>query len=801
MKDLIGFIGGGLLLLVVACLLVPCSAALCLGLLFADGLGSVWTLLAGRATDEDAEPGRRDCTAASIMVLNWNGLSFLQKLLPSLDAAVRHHGGDHEIILVDNGSEDGSVAFVRAEHPDVKVVQHATNLGFVRGYNAAFEIATRDILVLLNNDMVVDRGFLEPLLRPFADDAVFAVSAQIFFADANKRREETGLTGASWRTGRLKFHHDPAPDQAPGLLPVLWAGGGSSAVDRRRLLRLGGFQDLYHPFYFEDTALSFEAWRRGWTVLLATDAHVVHAHRGTSGRIPRAHVERISRRNSHLFHWHNLLSRGRTVGTTLLLPLVVTRLALAGRSVAGDGSAGRTTLLSRAWQEALAVLMTVPRLPRLLAARQVSRQHARRTDDEVLSLAHSRHRWEVARGHRRDLHPTGPLNLLMLMARVPKLGVDGSWGLFQLLRELSKRHRVTVYALLESAAEEHHVNALRPHVHRLETAVLDAEPGLQDLHHRVPSRLRHDFSSPALRRFVGHALRCEEFDIVQVDYLEMAHLVQDLVRGVRAVHVCHEPLFLFYARQIQKGLFPRMQRFLQHARAVNYEARLYRKFGAVVCLSPEDADHLRTWAPGSDTRIVPLGVDTEGIAALPTSTGHKILFVGYFGHAPNIEGALWLVRRVLPLVRKQVPDAEVDLVGRRAPAAVEALAAEPGVNLRGYVEDLGECMADCALSVAPLREGAGLRSKVLEAFAYGRTMVVTPVAAAGIEARDHEHFRIAGDEQGFARAIVELLQDQDRRQQMEQAARALVEQHYTKEMVAQHYEALYREMLHAEVRP
>ena len=159
------------------------------------------------------------------------------------------------------------------------------------------------------------------------------------------------------------------------------------------------------------------------------------------------------------------------------------------------------------------------------------------------------------------------------------------------------------------------------------------------------------------------------------------------------------------------------------------------------------------------------------------------------------------MRRVLPLVRKQVPDAEVDLVGRRAPAAVEALAGEPGVNLRGYVKDLGECMADCALSVAPLREGAGLRTKVLEAFAYGRTMVVTPVAAAGIEARDGKHFRIAADEQGFARAIVELLQDRDRRQQMERAARTLVERHYTKEMLAQHYEALYREMLHAEVRP
>ncbi len=796
MRDLVGIVGGGLLLLVVAGLLVPGGILLCLLLLAADVLGCLWTWLSpGGATEGDTGPGRRDHSTASIMVLNWNGLQFLEKLLPTLIDAVRHHGGDHEIILVDNGSEDGSVAFVGAEFPQVKVVRHDTNLGFVRGYNAALEAATRDILVLLNNDMEVDRGFLAPLLRPFEDDAVFAVSAQIFFGDADKRREETGLTGAEWHAGRLKFRHDPVPDQTPELLPVLWAGGGSSAVDRRRLLELGGFGDLYHPFYFEDTALSFEAWRRGWTVLLATGAHVVHAHRGTSGRLPQAYVERINRRNSHLFHWHNLLSPRHTLGTTLLLPTVVMRLALTGHMGAG----GHATLLYRTCQEALALLMTVPRLPRVLLGRMVSRRRARRSDDEILGLAHSRHRWRMASAPPQDQDGNRPLNLLMLMARLPKLGVDGSWVQYQLLKELNRRHRVTVYALLESADEQAHVEALRPHVHRLHTQCLDHEPGLSDLHHQVPTRLWRDFSSPALRQFVGQALRCEDFDVVQVDYLEMAHIVQDMVRGVRAVHVCHDPLFLFYARQISKGLFPRLRRFVEHARAVNYETRLYRKFDQVVCMSPEDADHLGAWSPELDTRVIPLGVDTENIAALPTSTSHKILFVGYFAHAPNIEAALWFVRRVLPLVRNEVPEAEVDLVGRRAPPAVEALGKDPGVNLRGYVENLAECMADCALSVAPLREGAGLRSKVLEAFAHGRTMVVTPVAAAGIEARDGEHFRIAADERGFASAIVELLQDRDQRQRMEQSARALVERYYTKEMLARSYEVLYREMIHAGV--
>lgn len=786
MRNLVGSLLGGLLLVGLALVLVPWGIFLCVVLWVADLVGCLWRLVGG---SQGSHP-KRDNGAASIMVLNWNGLDFLQRLLPTLVEATAHHGGDHEILLVDNGSEDGSVDYVQEHFPQVRVVQHDTNLGFVGGYNAALGHATKDILVLLNNDMEVDRDFLASLLEPFEDDAVFAVSARISFRDRERRQEETGLTGATWSAGRLKFHHAPVPEPSPDLLPVLWAGGGSSAVDRRRLLEMGGFSDLYQPFYFEDTALSFEAWRRGWTVLLATAAHVVHAHRGTTSRLPQQRVERIRRRNSHLFGWHNLLSFRHTLSTTLLLWSVMLRLTLAGTGA---------TLLGRTCQEGLALLMTVPRLPRLFLARVRSRRHARRSDEEVMDLAHSRHRWQLSRAQDQD--PNRPLRLLMLMARLPKLGVDGSWVQFQLLRELSSRHQVTVYALLESPEEQTHVDALRPHVHRLETLCLDGEPGTCDLHHQVPVRLWRDFSSPALREFVGQALRCEDFDVVQVDYLEMAHVVKDMVRGVRGLHVCHDPLFLSYGRQIVKGLFPRLQRFLNHAQAVNYEACLYRRFPKLVCLSPEDADHVKRWSPELDIRVIPLGVDTDRIAPLPTSAKNTILFVGYFAHAPNIEAALWFVRRVLPLVRREVPDAQVDLVGRRAPPAVEALANEPGVNLRGPVEDLGECMADSALSVAPLREGAGLRSKVLEAFAYGRTMVVTPVAAAGIDAVDGKHFRIAADEQGFAGAIVELLKDHDRRQQMEQSARALVEKRYTMAMLAQGYEVVYREMMHGEVAP
>ena len=301
---------------------------------------------------------------------------------PTRDARCAQSGGDHEIIVVDNGSDDDSVVFVNDAFPEVVIVRHPENYLFVRGYNAALDAATKDIVVLLNNDMVVDRGFLEPLLAGFDDPDTFAVSSQIFLADPDARRVETGLTSGEMRAGVLKLRHDPIDEHAHGLIPVLWAGGGSSAFDKRRLRELGFFDPIYDPFYFEDTGLSYEAWKRGWHVLLAPESTVIHAHQGTTAaRFSPGYIARIRRRNHHLFHWRHLTGLGTTIATSLLLPCNVPRLALGGRGA---------SLWSRAWRESGAVFATLPRLWPTLRARLRNARRARRTDDEVFALAHKR---------------------------------------------------------------------------------------------------------------------------------------------------------------------------------------------------------------------------------------------------------------------------------------------------------------------------------------------------------------------------------------------------------------------------
>ncbi len=221
-----------------------------------------------------------------------------------------------EIVIVDNGSSDGSAEWIAANYPEVRVVALAENLGFGGGSNAGFRAAKNDIVVLLNSDMRVEPDFLAPLLAGFTDETVFAVSCQIFLGDRSKRREETGLTEGWWQDGGLRVGHreDAAVDR---LFPCFYGGGGSCAFDRRKFFELGGFDELLAPFYLEDTDLGFLAWKRGWKVMYQPASVVHHEHRGTIGkRFSAEYIESILRKNFLLFCWKNIHGWGR-LGTAL----------------------------------------------------------------------------------------------------------------------------------------------------------------------------------------------------------------------------------------------------------------------------------------------------------------------------------------------------------------------------------------------------------------------------------------------------------------------------------------------------
>jgi len=279
----------------------------------------------------DSETRICNTEKVTIIIVNWDGKHLLAECLPTVIEAVKHDGCNHEVLVVDNGSTDGSVDFIHHNFASVRVLRLDRNYGFIGGNNRGVAAVQSDIVVLLNNDMAVDRGFLRPLLEGFRDPSVFAVTSQIFFADPQRRREETGKTRARFENGAFYLWHDDIRqnDEAQDRIPVFWAGGGSCAIRRERYLEIGGLDSLYRPFYVEDADISYQAWKRGWKCLLAPSSRVIHKHRSTTkAKFGLDFVENTIRKNQYLFIWKNVTDIAMLFEHVVNLPRIHSRSML-----------------------------------------------------------------------------------------------------------------------------------------------------------------------------------------------------------------------------------------------------------------------------------------------------------------------------------------------------------------------------------------------------------------------------------------------------------------------------------------
>jgi len=308
---------------------------------------------------------------ASLIISTWNGRHLLEMCLPSVLRAVERDGGPHEVIVVDDGSTDDTVDFLRHSFPQVRLVALKRNLRFAGANNAAARLAQGDVLVFLNNDMLVEPDFLAPLLRHFSDPSVFAVTARIEMPPRRVRGglvQETGLVRARFERGLFVLHHEqPASDQA---VPVIYAGGGSSAWRRDRFFALGGFDLLFRPFYFEDLDVSYRGQKAGWRVLFEPASRVFHQHRQTNSprNFPAGYVDLMFDKNSLLFVWKVLTDQGL--------------LAAHFRGL------WRSLMHTRAHPRlASAFLRAALQLPELLVKRRRARAGSVLSDHDVLRLA------------------------------------------------------------------------------------------------------------------------------------------------------------------------------------------------------------------------------------------------------------------------------------------------------------------------------------------------------------------------------------------------------------------------------
>ena len=235
---------------------------------------------------------------SSILVLNYNGLQFLEDCFASLGLATRE-GRDHDVYLVDNGSTDGSWEYMSQKFAWVKCIRASRNAyGF--SYNEVMPNVETEAIILLNNDVIVEPDFIPPLVEHLHLPDVFAVNTRILTAD--RVTPQGSRTSGGYHHGLWWYKQLPDIDKTSTSFFV----PNQCAYSRSKYMELGGFDELFWPLYHEDIDLSYRAWRRGWRILYEPKSVLYHLGGQTSSAKGRIWHRTVETQNTFLLQWKNI---------------------------------------------------------------------------------------------------------------------------------------------------------------------------------------------------------------------------------------------------------------------------------------------------------------------------------------------------------------------------------------------------------------------------------------------------------------------------------------------------------------
>lgn len=237
----------------------------------------------------------------SVVIPNYNGRELLEENLPFLYTALSSSGvKDYEVIISDDNSQDESVKFLRDEYPDIIVITNETNKGFSGNTNIGIRRATKDLVLILNSDIQLEKGYFLPLFKYFELPDTFGVMGGII-----ESRDGKVLFAArypEYSFGKINPGKNFISEETNSMV-TYFHSGANALVDRQKLLELDGFDETFDPYYYEDDDLGWRAWRIGYKLYYDHSVYCYHRKSSTIDREPSKKVYRIYKRNKFYYHY------------------------------------------------------------------------------------------------------------------------------------------------------------------------------------------------------------------------------------------------------------------------------------------------------------------------------------------------------------------------------------------------------------------------------------------------------------------------------------------------------------------
>jgi GT2 family glycosyltransferase len=681
----------------------------------------------GAASVPEAWPARELLPGISVVIPSRNGRELLASCLPLIDGA-------DEIVVIDNGSEDGTAEFLQRRYAHVVVEQNPRPLSFADAVNRGLRRARFTHVCLLNNDMLVEPGFLANLRKAFDDvPGLFSASAQIFFPEG-QRREETGKTVWDGEHAAIDFPvRCDVPLDGEDLSYVLYGSGGCTLYDAAKVVTMGGFDPIYETAYVEDLDIGVRAWLRGWPSVYCARARVLHRHRATTSRYFT--VEQLD---------------------AILEANFVRFLARFGW----------------VWRENLQRLRRQGKVEALRVAASIPLADARGLEGRFLELVSG----DVAvfPGKARS---GGPVILIASPYLPFPLSHGAAVRMYNLMRRAAADFDVVLVSFVEEPA------AVPAQLTEICVEIVTVRrPGS----HALPSTPRPDiveeFDSPAFHAALRQTAAKWRPRIAQLEFTQMAQYAADC-KPARTILVEHDITYDLYEQMLRREEDWETRR--QYERWLRFEIGAWRAVDRVVTMSEKD----RKAAAGSVT--IPNGVDLDRFTPSPViPEARRLLFIGSFAHPPNVLALEFFLREVLP----RLSDVTLHVIAGQRHERFWDLRHD-NVEVEGFVADVRPAYQRASVVIAPLVASAGTNIKILEAMAMGKAIVCTEAGINGLDLERGSDVIVADTAEAMARAITRLLESPDDRTALERNARRTAEEHYGWDAIAEEQKRLYRELI------
>jgi glycosyltransferase involved in cell wall biosynthesis len=392
------------------------------------------------------------------------------------------------------------------------------------------------------------------------------------------------------------------------------------------------------------------------------------------------------------------------------------------------------------------------------------------------------------------------MNILFLAPFFPyPLSQGGKIVIFNMIKYLSRTNRITLACLSDTEIAEH--GPLGDYCEEILVVRRSPRPA-RDLAAFLASGEPFNAVRYASRRFreaIRRLLDRKSFDLVQIEF-PLLWTYADLFPGIPVVLNVHN-IEHRIIRQIGDGTGNPLKRTLyrlEERKLRRLEEKAWRECDLCFTVSDEERNTIGRYLgePGKVQRII--GIDLERFAWSPKAeAGKQLLFIGGMDYQPNLDSALYFLAEILPRIRARDPDVRIDIVGRE----LDRIPGRENFEGAAFHENVPEILPffrKADLLVVPLRSGAGIRIKILEAMSAGLPVVTTSKGCEGIGVRDREHVLVGDSPETIAAAVSRLLGDDELRKSLARNGRRLIEERYSWEFLAKEMVECYRRLLYAD---